>query len=218
MGTKITNPCTLHAARYIADQAVYRGLVKDIPPARPTCNHVGVVLADSILQAGLNYTTVVKPRIQSIFYRYPKETTVTALQAIIEETGVEKFLQWKHHEKLTRFENLVSMIAKHEIESTIDLHDTLKHKSFRNELLRIKGIGPKTIDYMACLVGVDCIAVDRHIRGFAELAGLEDNNYDYLRDAFSYAADLLGLHRREFDASIWRFQSSKQNKQSALDF
>jgi endonuclease III len=86
------------------------------------------------------------------------------------------------------------------------------------DIRQVRGVGPKTVDYMACLVGVDCIAVDRHIRGFAELAGLEDDSYDYLREVFGFAADLLSISRREFDASIWRYQSEQTARQLSLEF
>ena len=82
----------------------------------------------------------------------------------------------------------------------------------------MKGIGPKTVDYLACLVGADCIAVDRHIRGFAEAAGLENNGYEYLRQVFSFAADLLDVSRREFDARIWHYQSIKVRRQLIFGF
>jgi endonuclease III len=36
-------------------------------------------------------------------------------------------------------------------------------RSARQILLGLQGIGPKTCDYLGCLVGIDCIAIDRHI-------------------------------------------------------
>ncbi len=75
-------------------------------------------------------------------------------------------------------------------------------------LANFTGILP-TFSAPGILITVDCIAVDRHIRGFAQFAGLEENSYNYLRDVFSFAADLLSISRREFDASIRQLSVGK---------
>lgn len=179
---------------------------------------MGAVLADSVLQAGLNYAKVVKPRVASILRTFPHATTMNILMSVIEQEGSPKFLQWEHREKVSRFDNLVAFMTEAEIDSTSDLSRALQNKSFRVDIRNVRGVGPKTVDYMACLVGVDSIAVDRHIRGFAELVGLENDSYDYLREVFSYAADLLSIRRREFDASIWQYQSEQNTRQLSLGF
>lgn len=208
----------LHAARCIADHAVRAGVLTSRVSYRPAYHHMGAVLADSVLQAGLNYAKVVKPRIVSILKTFPHAATVNVLIEVIETEGSPKFLQWEHDEKISRFDSLVAFVAKAKIESTCDLGKALRDDSFRADIRRVRGIGPKTVDYMACLVGADCIAVDRHIRGFAEFAGLEDNGYDFLHDVFSFAADLLSISRREFDASIWHYQSAKIARQISFEF
>ena len=208
----------LCAARCIADHAVGEGILRANIPTRPVCHHMGAVLADAVLQAGLNYSTVVRPRIQAILEIFPHATTVNDVVKIIETQGSSKFLQWRHKEKISRFDQLVEFLSSSQIEDTSDLGQALLDDAFRLNIRKVRGIGPKTVDYMACLIGVDCIAVDRHIRGFAELAGIEDDSYDYLRDAFSFAADLLSISRREFDASIWHFQATRNTRQMLLDF
>ena len=185
---------------------------------RPVYHHMGAVLADSVLQAGLNYAKVVKPRIASILKTFPNAATVNVLIEVIEAEGSSKFLQWEHGEKISRFDGLVAFVAEAGIESTCDMGEALRDDHFRADIRRVRGVGPKTVDYMACLVGLDSIAVDRHIRGFAEFAGLENNSYEYLRDVFSFAADFLCISRREFDASIWHYQSSKFARQLSLEF
>lgn len=208
----------LYAARCIADHAVGEGILRANVPVRPVYHHMGAVLADSVLQAGLNYSTIVRPRVQAILEFFPHATTLNAVTQIIETQGSGKFLQWTHEEKVSRFDDLVEFLVGSRIEDTSDLSEALLDDSFRIEIREVRGIGPKTVDYMACLVGVDCIAVDRHIRGFAELAGLQEDGYDFLRDTFSFAADLLNMSRREFDASIWHFQATKNSRQLFLDF
>jgi len=179
---------------------------------------MGAVLADSVLQAGLNYEKVVKPRITSILETFPHASTTNTLLEVIEIEGSPKFLQWEHGEKIARFDSLVMFIAEAKIRNTFELGEALGEDHFRSDIQRVRGVGPKTVDYMACLVGVDCIAVDRHIRGFAEFVGLEDGSYDYLRDVFSFAADLLSISRREFDSSIWHHQAANSRRQMSFEF
>ena len=218
MADPLNNSNILFAARQIADHAVQAGVLGSRVPCRPVYQHMGAILADSILQAGLNYAKVVKPRIATILRTFPHATTINILKSVIEQEGSAKFLQWEHREKVSRFDNLVAFMAEAEVDSAFELSRALLHKSFRTDIQHVKGIGRKTVDYMACLVGVDCIAVDRHIRGFAEHAGLEDAGYDFLREVFSFAADLLSISRREFDSSIWRYQSEQTARQVPLEF
>lgn len=218
MAENLNNSDALYAARRVADHAVRTGALGSRVSIRPVYQHMGAVLADSVLQAGLNYSKVVKPRIASILKTFPHATTTDILIGVIEQEGSPKFLQWKHREKVSRFDSLIAFMAEAKIDSTSELSRALRDESFRINIKRVRGVGPKTVDYMACLVGVDCIAVDRHIRGFAELAGLEDDSYDYLREVFSFAADLLSISRREFDASIWHYQSEQNTRQLSLQF
>jgi hypothetical protein len=179
---------------------------------------MGAVLADSVLQAGLNYEKVVKPRIASILETFPHASTVNTLIEVIEIEGSPKFLRWEHSEKIARFDSLVTFVAEARIKNTCELGEALRDDRFRSDIQRVRGVGPKTVDYMACLVGVDCIAVDRHVRGFAEFVGLQGGSYDYLRDVFSFAADLLSISRREFDSSIWYYQTLKSDRQTSFEF
>lgn len=218
MAKKTDYSDALYAARCVADHAIRAGLLSSRVSYRPVYHHMGAVLADSILQAGLNYEKVVKPRIASILETFPHASTVNTLIEVIETEGSSRFLRWEHGEKIARFDSLVTFVAEARIENTCELGEALRDDRFRSNIQRVRGVGPKTVDYMACLVGVDCIAVDRHVRGFAEFVGLENDSYDYLRDVFSFAADLLSVSRREFDASIWYYQSVKTTRQLSLEF
>lgn len=207
----------LYAARCIADHAVKEGVLVSRATYRPVYHHIGAVLADSILQAGLDYAKVVRPRIATILKLFPHAVTINILIEVIETEGSAKFLQWKHSEKISRFDGLVAFVENAEIETTYELGEALRDDNFRTDIRRVRGIGPKTVDYMSCLVGVDCIAVDRHIRGFAKCVGLENESYEYLQDVFGFAADLLSISRRELDANIWHHQTMKSGQQIAFD-
>lgn len=212
-GAKSSAIEVLLAARRIADHAKDEGALWDDKSPRATCEHLGAVLADSVLQAGLNYATVVRPRVIAILRDYPEADTVSAVLHLTRREKTAQFLNWRHHEKVSRFENLVSFLADWNIEDAHDLRGQLATERFCSEVQSIHGVGPKTVDYMACLVGIDSIAVDRHVRTFAKTVGVENDDYAFLRRSFCCAADLLELPRREFDAWLWRRSASPVQRQ-----
>ena len=193
----------LLAARRIADHAKSEGARFDEKNPRVTCEHLGAVLADSVLQAGLNYSTVVRPRVMAILREHPQRFTISSLVLLVQDRETSTFLNWRHHEKVTRFEMLVLFLKEWGVEDAKDLRAVLASDDFCIAVQTLSGIGPKTVDYMACLVGIDSIAVDRHVRTFARTVGVENDDYHFLRRCFCSAADLLSLPRREFDAWLW---------------
>lgn len=206
----------LLAARLIADFAKDEGALFERQAPRVTCDHMGAILADSVLQAGLNYMTVVRPRVLNILQKYPNTDTISLLLKLIRNKQTGEFLNWQHHEKVTRFENLVVFLKDWGIEDAQDLRANLKGAHFCSQVQAVNGVGPKTVDYMACLIGIDSIAVDRHVRTFAKTVGIDNSDYHFLRRSFCCAADLLEMPRREFDSWLWRRAAFSSNKQLSL--
>jgi endonuclease III len=194
----------LAAARRVVDMAERLGFESGRgTQQRRVSDHMGSVLADAVLQAGVNYRTVVQPRVERILRTYPSAQDLDGTREIIQAGSVEDFLLWKHCEKIGRFVRVCDLLASQQVGTTRELAAWLNAKRNRDVLLGVSGVGPKTVDYLSCLVGVDAIAVDRHIKKFAVSAGVGFRDYDTLRSVFSYAADLMGSARREFDAWIW---------------
>jgi hypothetical protein len=181
-------------------------------PRRASFTHLGAALADCILQAGVNYRTVVRPRVERIVFLFPESATLSGTKKFIEQKMVSEFLLWTHSEKVERFTHLCGLLDEHRIEDVASLRVWLSAATaHRTAMLQIRGIGPKTVDYLSCLVGIDAIAVDRHIRGFARQAGVEIDDYDLLKQVFSSAADLLDVSRRDFDIWVWNKVSREAN-------
>mgnify|MGYP001425175538 CR=1 FL=1 len=67
-------------------------------------NHLGAVLTDIILQAGLNYKTVVLPRVLRVYNNFDEADNLDNLISTINSVGLESFLNWKNHIKLKRFQ------------------------------------------------------------------------------------------------------------------
>jgi hypothetical protein len=199
---------TLKSARCIADYAVGMGINTETKDTRPITDHLGAVLADAALQAGLNYRSVVRPRVERILHQYPDAADMVGLQKVLENRSVAEFLHWKHPDKIGRFTALRELLQSERLQTVADLRRWLLSGNSRNALLDISGVGPKTVDYLCCLVGIDCIPVDRHVKLFAKNAGIEARDYEGIRLAVSFAADLLGISRRTFDAWLWKLAST----------
>jgi hypothetical protein len=205
-------------ARLIANYADALGASQSPRGERIISNHLGVVLADAILQAGVSYRTVVRSRVDRIRVLFPEAATLPGLMQVLEKHGAEEFLLWNHHIKRDRFILLTHFLYQQRVSNTADLHSWLPRAEARDSLLKLHGIGPKTYDYLCCLVGIDCIAVDRHVRTFASEAGVAVSDYDRLKTIVSNAADLLGIGRRDFDAWIWQTISSRNTGAQASLF
>lgn len=204
----------LMSARRVADFAAEDGIEIKLDTTRSCYNHLGAVLADSVLQAGLNYASVVRPRIVRILSDFSHADTIDVLVSIVDSGSASRFLDWQHPTKIARFEELVLSVNKVGIKGVDDLRHRLRDDCFCDYLLEINGIGPKTIDYMACLVGIESVAVDRHVRSYAKRAGVEITDYHFLKRVFCFAADLLEVSRRQFDAWIWQRESREHARQA----
>lgn len=199
----------LACARRIADYANELGVSHCPTTLRVASDHMGAVLADAVLQAGLSYRSVVHMRVKRIYALFPETSTLAGLRRVLEADGVADFLLWNHHVKASRFVALVELLTAQNLNTTEQLRVWLSNKESRTNLLELHGIGPKTYDYLSCLVGLDCIAVDRHVRTFATEAGVSIRSYDQLKSVVSFAADLLEITRRDFDAWIWQTISAR---------
>jgi hypothetical protein len=200
----------LSSARLVVQLAQEKGVVCHNPAYREPLYHVGAILADAALQAGLNYRTVVKVRIDRIVQDFPEAATLSGMFKAIASIGVAEFLRWHHHTKVSRFVCLAELLRNQSIDDVHELRTWLQNPACREKLRAIHGVGPKTVDYLCGLVGLDFIAVDRHIRAFASDAGVKAADYEFLQIVVSYAADLLGVSRRHFDASIWTYVSNQK--------
>jgi endonuclease III len=172
-------------------------------------HHMGATISDSILQAGLTYESVVRPRIKQIRANYPDAKTTSAFLKILREVGAKVVLAWTDDEKPNRIIGLTEFFVKQGIETEQDLRAWLAVETNQSALLLVRGIGQKTADYLKILVGAKTTAVDRHIFAILSEAGIPTDDYDKAREIVNAAADLRGIDRSCFDHSIWQFMSGR---------
>ncbi len=188
------------------------------PEYCPYINHVGALFTDTILQAGVNYRSVVWPRVAHVLDTFPHATTVSIFAEILEDYGTANVLHWSNAEKTQRMNELVLFCLDHQIETSRQLTEFMRYEQNVNMLKDIHGIGNKTCDYLKRLLGFDTVAVDRHIRSFIESADIFCNDYYDIKEIVEYAADFMEKTRRELDYSIWSYMSRKEQKVIQLSF
>ncbi len=175
--------------------------------------HVGATLADAVLQSNNNYERNVRCRIARIRKDYAGEPQLSDLKRLLlriaadELIAAQNFLDWKGTRKPGTFLDLVDLLQRESVDTEYDLRQWLSLPDSREKLLAIRFVGPKTADYLKILVGLPVAAMDRHLLGFLELAGLGKLSYSAGQDVVHKTADLMQLDRAHLDHSIWRYMS-----------
>ena len=188
------------------------------PEYCPYVNHVGALFTDTILQAGVNYRSVVWPRVAHVLDTFPEATTVSTFAEVLYDYGTANVLHWSNADKIQRMNELVLFCLDNRIETSKQLTDFLRYDKNVQSLKAIHGIGNKTCDYLKRLLGFDTVAVDRHIRSFIESADIYCDDYFDIKEIVEFAADFMGETRRKLDYSIWTYMSRKDNKVIQLSF
>ncbi len=174
--------------------------------------HMGAVIVDAALQAGLSYKSVVLPRVRELRRRWPDAETTSRFLAHIEGDALAQVLRWDPaSKKLATATDLAALLARESVETVQDLHDAVTDVAFRRRLRSVKGVGPKTVDYLAILAGaVDQAAVDVHLRRFVHEAGAEASTYAEVQDVIAEVAAERGWTVGVLDAAIWQYRSSRR--------
>jgi hypothetical protein len=166
------------------------------------------VLADAGLQAATTYRTVVAPRVQRLLVMWPTAVTTTVFIDKILRYGLSDVLSWRHPEKLSRIIRLGLLLQERQVETIGDLQQWIVRKDAVDALRSVPGVGPKTVDYIAGLVGLPTVAVDRHVLRFVEQAGSTAHTYEDVRALVVNAASRLGCSPLALDRAIWASMST----------
>ena len=172
--------------------------------------HMGATIADAILQAGINYEAVVRPRIRRILTVYPDATSTSAFWQLLQDKGAKAVLDWKDDEKPNRVLRLMEFLLNEGIEDENDLSRWWGDESNKKRLLEIKGIGPKTVDYIGILVGRQTAAPDINLYKLLKECGINTSGYEETQLVFNCCADVLGVEPALFDHSVWRYMSHRK--------
>ena len=182
-----------------------------IPPDIPY-HHMGATITDAMLQAGVKWETVVKPRVERLKNDYPQARTTTGFLKVLESKGAKRILAWDHPEKPNRVLDVTRFFAEKRIENENDLRIWLENDINVARLKNIGGIGDKTTNYLKMLTGISTTAVDRHMIDFLNLARIDIDIgiYSEAKEIIDETADRMGIEGFILDNSIWMYMSTKK--------
>jgi hypothetical protein len=180
-----------------------------------TYDHMGALITDAILQSGIKYNYVVKPRAERIQKDYPEAKTTSGFLNILLEKSPNKLLDFEGSKPLRVLE--VTKFFHYEgIETVEQLRNWINISENRKRLMKIKGIKDKTADYFGILCGLDTNAVDRHLINFLKEAGIDFNGYEEVQQIINQAAEILDQPKAYFDHSIWKYMSERKNEENIM--
>lgn len=190
--------------------------VKKIPPKtisyveRKPYNNMAATLSDAILQAGMNYKTVVMPRISDILYRYSNFTSTCDFIILFQTVPIEQIIKWKNKKKQNTLCNLAWLLYNEGVNSEEDFRQWGRVSENEEKLLALDGIGYKTVDYLKLLSGLETIPVDRHLFKFLKDSEIPITTYYDASYIFKSAAKELNIEERLLDKIIWDYMSSRK--------
>ncbi|WP_203237582.1 hypothetical protein [Streptomyces sp. CdTB01] len=170
-------------------------------------NHMGAVICDVSFQPRCNYAATLRPRLLQLQESWPDARTVRGFQSRIATEDLALAMRFHHAKKVATAHAITDLLAGHGVDTREDLHTWLDRQVNRAALRTVKGVGPKSINYLGTLVGRAEVAVDVHLRAFAAEAGVGDLRYEQLRAVYVKAAALLGHHRGGLEHAVWRYKS-----------
>ncbi|WP_455156873.1 hypothetical protein [Treponema socranskii] len=190
--------------------------VKKIPPKtisyveRKPYNNMVATLSDAILQAGMNYKTVVMPRISDILYRYSNFTSTCDFIILFQTVPIEQIIKWKNKKKQNTLCNLAWLLYNEGVNSEADFRQWGRASENEEKLLALDGIGYKTVDYLKLLSGLETIPIDRHLFKFLKDSEISITTYYDASYIFKSAAKELNIEERLLDKIIWDYMSSSK--------
>jgi hypothetical protein len=195
----MTRVTTCDAARCLVSH-IERHRWSIVPPSQPY-DHIGALLADVVLQPGLNYEHVVWPRIRRILVRFATYDSSSEFLALLLTLGPSEVVNWRGAVKPARLLAWTSHLVEQEVDNVPQLAEYLAQPPA--SLQGLPGMGPKSLAYLRLLSGLSDFPIDRRfIRVFAVL-GCGLSGVEEMQAALHRAARLLDVEPRALERTIW---------------
>ena len=175
--------------------------------------HMGATISDAILQSGISYDTVVRPKVKRLIEQYPDAKTTSVFLSVLSTVGPSEVLDWKRGYKPQLVVDIATFLASRGVETETQLRQWLEWQGSIDQLRAIKYIGEKTVNYLKILVGIPTNAVDRHLRKFCKDADIAIRDDAEAHAIINEAADLMTVDRGLLDHSIWKFMTRKRARE-----
>lgn len=180
--------------------------------------NMAATLADAVLQAGMNYKSVVYPRVYNILNKYSDYSTTCDFIILFQTIPIEEIIQWKNKRKQNTICKLAWFLYNQNINTEDDLAKWITDDNNVDKLLEINGVGRKTIDYLKLLSGQQAIPIDRHMFQFLQLAGILTSDYKEASAILRKTAVVLQIGESVLDKTIWDYMSKNSGSEQLTLF
>ena len=181
----------------------------------PPHAHMGATLVDSILQRGMNYDAVVLPRVRKLRDDHPEAATTSGFAGLMQQVELSSLIDFRGEYVLATIRELTEVLLDTRVETEEELRVWLDEAANRQRLAQIKGIGPKTGEFMRLRCGArDAVAVDRWLIRMLEEADVDVKGFWNQHKVISDAAGLLGVPAAELEESIWTYMSKRRESKA----
>ena len=167
-------------------------------------DHMGAVVVDGILQASLKYDTVVKPRIDKLLQKYPKDDTTSKFMNLCKRVGIKEITNWKGERKPNYILGLLTFLHKEGLETVPQLRVWLRDPYNKAKFIQSSSV---TAEYFRILTGDETAKPDRHIKAFLMSAGLGAPSDNYNIELITKTAQKMNVRPSILDYSIWAYQA-----------
>ena len=175
-----------------------------------TDEHIGAIIVDAILQSGINYQHVVKPRVERLKACYPEAQSTSGFLTLAERIGLSTLINWNGTKKIETILATARLLQEEGVESRDALRTWLGSSANVERLKQIRGIGNMTADYFRMLAGIETIAPDGLINGFIERAGLSPSASHDARAMLEEVARRLSKSPIALGFAIWEYMARKR--------
>ena len=149
--------------------------------------NMAATLTDSVLQAGMNYKSVVYPRVYNILSKYSDYRTTCDFIILFQTIPIEEIIQWKNKRKQNTICNLALYLYNCNINTEEDLAEWILDD------------------------GQQAIPIDRHMFQFLEIAGVLTADYKEASRILRKTASVLEVGESVLDKTIWNYMSQKKS-------
>ncbi|MFK0049984.1 hypothetical protein ACIQU4_38935 [Streptomyces sp. NPDC090741] len=183
-------------------------LLGDGPFLRPGgWTHMGAVICDASFHARCKYEATLRPRLLRLQTAWPDAATVRGFEARLATGDLAAVLNFHSSRKVATARAITDLLVAKGVDTRDDLQAWLDRQVNRAALRTVKGVGPKSVDYIGNLVGRSQVAVDAHLCAFAADAGVTGLRYEQLRAVYEEAAAILGHEQGGLEHAVWRYKS-----------
>ncbi|MGY5118332.1 hypothetical protein ACWC2H_21110 [Streptomyces sp. 900105755] len=168
---------------------------------------MGAVICDASFHARRRYRSTIRPRLLRLQSAWPDAATARGFKARIITEDLAVAMDFNAPGRVATAHAITALLVTQGVDTRDDLHEWLGLRGSRAALRTVKGVGPKSVDYIGNLVGRSQVAVDVHLHAFAVDADVTSLGYEELQAAYEETAAVLGHEPGALEHAVWRFKS-----------